>query len=359
MTNSAATINRVLVTGGAGFIGSAVCRHLVGECQAEVLNVDKLTYAANLSSLDAIAKNRRYRFVEADIADHGKISALLRDFAPDAIIHLAAETHVDRSIDSAAPFMHTNIIGTYILLDAARAYWQDLQSGPKDRFRFLLVSTDEVYGSLGKQDPAFNERTPYDPSSPYAASKAAADHLASAWHRTYRLPVIISNCSNNFGPYQFPEKLIPLSILNAMDNLPVRVYGDGQNVRDWLFVDDHARALVEIVRRGRPGAKYNVGARNERSNLSVVELICDLIDELRPSSAKRRSLITFVADRPGHDLRYAIDPSKVERELAWYPRETFEVALRRTISWYLDNTSWWQPLRQNIYSGQRLGIMER
>ena len=357
MINLAATANRVLVTGGAGFIGSAVCRYLVGESQAEVLNVDKLTYAANLQSLASVAQNPRYRFVQADIADHDKISALLRDFKPDAIFHLAAETHVDRSIDSAAPFMQTNVIGTYIMLDAVRAYWHELQPGRRHQFRFLLVSTDEVYGSLGKQDRAFNEQTPYDPSSPYAASKAAADHLGSAWHRTYGLPVIISNCSNNFGPYQFPEKLIPLSILNAMDGLPVRVYGNGQNVRDWLFVEDHAQALVQIMRQGKPGEKYNVGARNERSNLSVVELVCDLVDELRPSSAKRRSLITFVTDRPGHDFRYAIDPSKVERELAWCPRETFEAALRRTVCWYLENPSWWQPLRQNIYSGERLGIV--
>jgi dTDP-glucose 4,6-dehydratase len=355
--NLAEAVNRFLVTGGAGFIGSAVCRYLVGECQAEVLNVDKLTYAANLQSLASIAKNPRYRFVQADIADHGKISALLRDFKPDAIFHLAAETHVDRSIDCAAPFMQTNVIGTYTMLDAVRAYWHELQSGRRHQFRFLLVSTDEVYGSLGKQDPAFNEQTPYDPSSPYAASKASADHLASAWHRTYGLPVIISNCSNNFGPYQFPEKLIPLSILNAMDGLPIRVYGNGENVRDWLFVEDHAHALVEIMRRGKPGEKYNVGARNERSNLSVVELVCDLVDEFRPSSAKRRSLITFVTDRPGHDFRYAIDPLKVERELAWRTHETFEAALRRTVSWYLENPSWWQPLRQNVYSGERLGMV--
>ena len=346
---------RVLVTGGAGFIGSAVCRHMVCKLGYLVLNVDKLTYAANLYSLQAIAQKSNYRFVQLDIADAARMGDGMREFSPDAIVHLAAETHVDRSIDNAAPFIQTNVVGTSILLDLARQYWARLTPARRQRFRFLMVSTDEVYGSLGLQDAAFTESTSYDPSSPYAASKAAADHLAVAWYRTYGLPVIISNCCNNFGPYQFPEKLIPLTILNALEGKAIAVYGRGENVRDWLYVDDHARALVEVLSNGRPGEKYNIGARSERANIEVVRAICDLVDEINGDRGRRRSLIQFVADRPGHDLRYAIDHGKVQRELGWSPAETFETALRRTVRWYAENRWWWEPIRRGSYGGERLG----
>jgi dTDP-glucose 4,6-dehydratase len=346
---------RVLVTGGAGFIGSALCRHMVGRCGYIVLNVDKLTYAANLHSLQAIAGDANYRFVQVDIADAVRMADLMREFSPDAVVHLAAETHVDRSIDVAGPFIRTNVVGTSILLDLARQYWLGLAPPRRQRFRFVMVSTDEVYGSLGLHDAAFTETTPYDPSSPYAASKAAADHLAGAWYRTYGLPAIISNCCNNFGPCQFPEKLIPLTILNALEGKMIGVYGRGENVRDWLYVDDHARALEQVLRNGRPGEKYNIGARNERTNIDLVRTICDAVDEVIGDRGDRRSLIRFVADRPGHDLRYAIDPSKAEQELGWSPAETFETALRRTVSWYIENRSWWEPIRRNVYAGERLG----
>ena len=347
---------KIVVTGGAGFIGSAVCRYLVRETDAHVVNVDKLTYAANLRSLQAIANSPRYTFIKADICDRDAMDGILGAHAPDIIMHLAAESHVDRSISGSDAFVRTNVLGTHCLLEAARAYWMQLPQQRAQDFRFLHVSTDEVYGSLGP-DGAFSEATAYDPSSPYSASKAAADHLAGAWFRTYGLPVIISNCSNNYGPFHFPEKLIPLVILNALEGKPLPVYGDGSNVRDWLFVEDHARALHLIARRGRPGEKYNVGGRNERSNLSVVESICDLLDGLLPQADSRRGLITFVTDRPGHDRRYAIDASKLERELGWRAVETFDTGLAKTVRWYLDNRSWWEPLRHNVYAGERLGLL--
>jgi dTDP-glucose 4,6-dehydratase len=346
---------RILVTGGAGFIGSALCRFLIGASNCEVVNVDKLTYAANLKSLSSIDGNPRYRFCKLDIGDIEGMRALIREARPKAIVHLAAETHVDRSIDSSAEFIQTNIVGTRNLLEAAREYWTILPHDERNAFRFLMVSTDEVYGSLSPKDPTFTEETRYDPSSPYAASKAAADHLALAWHRTYGLPVIISNCSNNFGPYQFPEKLIPLSILNAIERRPIRIYGKGKNIRDWLHVDDHARALVAILEQGRVSAKYNVGARNERSNLDVAESLCAVLDQIAPAATPYRDLIAFVPDRPGHDFRYAIDPAKVEQETGWRPATSFEEALRETVEWYLGNRAWWEPLRAGVYAGERLG----
>jgi len=347
---------KVVVTGGAGFIGSAVCRYLIQETDADVVNLDCLTYASSLASLAGIADNRRYRFARLDICDGDGVQRLLRREQPDAIMHLAAESHVDRSITGAAAFIQTNIVGTYSLLEAIRDYYASLAGAKRDGFRVLHVSTDEVYGSLGS-DGLFSETTAYSPNSPYSASKAASDHLANAWHHTYGLPVLISNCSNNYGPYHFPEKLIPLVILNALEARPLPVYGRGENVRDWLFAEDHARALFLILTRGRPGEKYNVGGRNERRNLEVVEAICDLVDELRPSARSRRDLITFVTDRPGHDHRYAIDTTKIEGELGWRARETFETGLRKTVEWYLSNESWWRPLRERVYSGERLGLV--
>ena len=347
---------RVLVTGGAGFIGSAVCRHLVGECGWEVLNFDCLTYAATLTSLDPVAGSPLYRFVKADIRDRDAVAEAYAGFRPDRIIHLAAESHVDRSIAGAEPFVTTNVVGTYVLLEEALAYWRTLQGEAKADFRFVHVSTDEVYGSLGESG-LFTEATPYDPRSPYSASKAASDHLASAWFHTYGLPVVITNCSNNYGPYHFPEKLIPLVILNAAEGKPLPVYGDGGNVRDWLYVEDHASALRLAAEQGRPGETYNVGGRNERTNLQVVEAICDLVDEMAgplPGGPRRR-LIGFVPDRPGHDRRYAIDASKIERELGWRARESFETGLRKTVRWYLDRRDWWEPLRKR-YAGERLGL---
>jgi dTDP-glucose 4,6-dehydratase len=346
---------KVLVTGGAGFIGSAVCRHLVGE-GASVLNLDALTYAGNLQSLASIGNAPNYRFARADICDSGAVAQAFETFAPDHVIHLAAESHVDRSITGSAAFINTNVVGTFTLLEAARAYWSALKGDRRDGFRFLHVSTDEVYGSLGP-DGAFVEETAYDPSSPYSASKAAADHLVSAWARTYGFPAVISNCSNNYGPYHFPEKLIPLIILNALHGKPLPVYGAGANVRDWLYVDDHARALDLIVARGRIGEKYNVGGRNERRNIDVVRRICAILDRLRPASRPHDSLIAFVADRPGHDQRYAIDATKLERELDWRARETFESGIEKTVRWYLDNEWWWRPLREKVYSGERLGVI--
>ncbi len=348
---------RVLVTGGAGFIGSAVCRHLVAEAGLGAVNVDKLTYAASLGSLASIADHPNYRFVRADVCDRTAMDAVFEAFRPDAVIHLAAETHVDRSITGAGAFVETNICGTFTLLEAARAYWSGLGDAGKAAFRFLHVSTDEVYGSLGP-DGRFTETSPYDPSSPYAASKAGADHLVSAWHRTYGLPTIISNCSNNYGPYQFPEKLIPLMILNAQEGKPLPIYGDGSNVRDWLFVDDHARALLAILERGRPGQKYNVGGGCDISNLEVVERICAILDNERPAGRPHRRLVTFVTDRPGHDKRYAIDATKLETELGWRTRETFATGLEKTVRWYLANGAWWGPLRSGVYRGERLGLLE-
>jgi dTDP-glucose 4,6-dehydratase len=347
---------RILVTGGAGFIGSAVCRHLIQKTNAEVVNVDKLTYAGNANSLRMIDGDPRYRFVRADICDEAVIGELFAETLPDAIINLAAESHVDRSIIGSRSFIETNILGTYTLLEAARRYWSGLSDKAKSGFRFLHVSTDEVYGSLGA-DGFFTETTPYDPSSPYSASKASSDHLAMAWHRTYGLPVIISNCSNNYGPYHFPEKLIPLIILNALERKPLPVYGKGANVRDWLYVDDHARALHQILTKGRPGETYNVGGRNERTNLEVVQTICQILDEIRPNAKPHYHLVSFVPDRPGHDHRYAIDTTKLENELGWKAEETFASGIRKTVCWYLENEWWWGPLRKKIYRGERLGLL--
>ena len=348
---------KILVTGGAGFIGSAVCRHLVRDRGVAVVNVDKLTYAANLASLTPIADNPLYAFEKADICDAAALQRIFAAHAPDAVMHLAAESHVDRSITGAADFIDTNITGTFRLLEAARAYRDSLPEARRDTFRFLHVSTDEVYGSLG-EDGLFHEETAYDPSSPYSASKAASDHLATAWGRTYGLPVVISNCSNNYGPYHFPEKLIPLVILNALEDKPLPVYGTGANIRDWLYVEDHARALFTILTGGRLGEKYNVGGRNERTNLHVVERICACLDEMAPKSHRHADLITFVADRPGHDARYAIDAGKLESELGWRAHETFETGLEKTVRWYLDNETWWRPLREGTYSGERLGLLK-
>ncbi len=347
---------KLLVTGGAGFIGSAVCRYLISKTDTSVVNFDKLTYAATLTSLETIATHPRYKFVQGDICDDGAVTALLAQEKPDAILHLAAETHVDRSITGASNFISTNIVGTFKLLEAARHYFEGAPSSVRDSFRFVHVSTDEVYGSLGEYG-LFDEETAYDPSSPYSASKAAADHLTMAWHRTYGLPVIISNCSNNYGPYQFPEKLIPLTILHALGRKPLPVYGNGSNVRDWLHVEDHARALDLIIRKGVPGNKYNVGGFNERTNIDVVRKICEVLDHLAPSKSSYADLITFVPDRPGHDHRYAIDAAKIERELGWKAQETFETGLENTVTWYLKNEWWWRPLRERTYPGERLGML--
>jgi dTDP-glucose 4,6-dehydratase len=346
---------KVLVTGGAGFIGSAVCRRLVAE-GASVLNLDALTYAGNLQSLAMIDNAPNYRFARIDICDRRSVAEAFETFAPDHVIHLAAESHVDRSIEAGDAFIQTNIVGTFSMLEAARSYWQALPPQGREAFRFLHVSTDEVYGSL-EDEGAFVEETRYDPSSPYSASKAAADHLVSAWARTYGFPAVISNCSNNYGPFHFPEKLIPLIILNALHGKPLPVYGAGANVRDWLYVDDHARALDVIVSRGRIGEKYNVGGRNERRNIDVVRRICSILDELRPTARPRESLIAFVTDRPGHDLRYAIDATKLERELGWRASETFDSGIDKTVRWYLENEWWWRPLRDKVYAGERLGVI--
>jgi dTDP-glucose 4,6-dehydratase len=346
-----------LVTGGAGFIGSAVCRHLCADPSNNVTNLDKLTYAGNLHSLRQIENQPNYRFVQADICDDGAVLKVLRDHQIDVVMHLAAESHVDRSIDGPAAFIETNVVGTFRLLDAALAYWRDLPEPRKSAFRFHHVSTDEVFGDLPFDSGIFTEETPYAPSSPYSASKAASDHLVRAWHETYGLPVVLSNCSNNYGPFHFPEKLIPLVILNALDGRPLPVYGKGANVRDWLFVEDHARALGLIATTGKVGESYNVGGGSERTNLDVVQTICAILDRKRPRGGGKSygDLVTFVSDRPGHDRRYAIDASKIERELGWTPRESFETGLERTIDWYLDNAWWWQPLRKERYAGERLG----
>lgn len=346
---------RVLITGGAGFIGSAVIRHAVTDLGWHVLNVDKLTYAAHLGSLREVEANPLYKLAKIDICDGPELAAQFAAFEPDAVMHLAAESHVDRSITGSRAFIETNVMGTHSLLEAARAYWSALPEARKSAFRLVHVSTDEVYGSLG-DDGLFTETTRYDPSSPYSASKAASDHLASAWARTYGLPVVITNCSNNYGPCQFPEKLIPLVILNALHSKPLPVYGDGANVRDWLHVDDHARALVLALTLGQPGETYNVGGRNERRNIEVVRRICAVLDDLRPQGAPHDRLITFVRDRPGHDQRYAIDAGKIERELGWRARESFDSGIEKTIAWYLANEWWWRPLRDKVYAGERLGL---
>lgn len=347
----------ILVTGGAGFIGSAVCRHLINDTDHRVVNLDKLTYAANLSSLDTVSDSDRYRFIKGDIADRDTVAALLREEDIDVIMHLAAESHVDRSIDGPADFIRTNIVGTYELLEAARGYHAALTGERRDRFRFHHISTDEVYGQLPLDGSLFTEETPYAPSSPYSASKASSDHLVMAWHHTYHLPTVLSNCSNNYGPYHFPEKLIPLIILNGLEGLTLPVYGKGVNVRDWLFVEDHARALVIVATKGEIGRSYNIGGRNERTNLQVVEAICDTLDALAPlnDGRLRRTLIEFVTDRPGHDLRYAINASRIESELGWKAVENFETGLEKTVRWYLDNESWWRPIRDGRYAGNRLG----
>jgi len=350
---------RIIVTGGAGFIGSSLVRHLVLVKGYEVLTIDALTYAGNLASLKEVEGHPGHRFLQADIRDSAAMTHAIADFRPDRIMHLAAESHVDRSITGAADFILTNVVGTFTLLEAARTYWNGLEADAKAAFRFLHVSTDEVYGSLEgdlNSETLFREDTPYDPSSPYSASKAASDHLAKAWQRTYGLPVVVSNCSNNYGPYHFPEKLIPLTILNALDGRDLPVYGAGDNIRDWLFVEDHARALDLIAEKGRVGETYNVGGRNERRNIDVVRTICAVLDKLRPTNAPRETLIRFVTDRPGHDARYAIDATKLENELGWRAQEDFDSGIAKTVQWYLDNEWWWRPLRDH-YDGQRLGLI--
>ncbi|KAA5605008.1 dTDP-glucose 4,6-dehydratase [Roseospira marina] len=346
---------KVLVTGGCGFIGSAVIRHVLETTDAQVVNVDALTYAANPASLADWAADPRYAFERVDIRDGAALAQVFRDHDPDAVMHLAAESHVDRSIDGPADFIDTNVVGTYQMLEAARAHWKALPDDRRAAFRFHHVSTDEVFGTLGATG-FFTEETPYAPNSPYSASKAGSDHLVRAWHHTYGMPVVASNCSNNYGPRQFPEKLIPLMILNGLDGKPLPVYGKGENVRDWLHVEDHARALWTILTTGRVGESYNVGGDSERKNLDVVHTICDTLDTLRPAERPRRDLITYVTDRPGHDFRYAIDASKIKRELGWAPVHDFASGIRQTVAWYLDNEDWWAPLRAGVYGGQRLGV---
>lgn len=348
---------RFLVTGGAGFIGSAVVRHLIESSPHEVCVLDKLTYAGNLDNLASVAGDPRYRFKQADICDARAVRQICETFRPDIIMHLAAESHVDRSIDGPGAFVTTNVLGTYVLLETARGYFQALSPAEQARFRFHHVSTDEVFGSLGSEG-FFHEESPYQPNSPYSASKAASDHLARAWNHTYGLPVVTSNCSNNYGPYHFPEKLIPLTILNALEGKPIQVYGHGGNIRDWLYVEDHARALVQIALFGKEGESYNVGAHCEKTNLEVVQSICTLMDEMAPDKlGPHERLIVHVADRPGHDLRYAIDATKITRDLGWRPLETFTSGLRKTVRWYLDNPQWWQRIRSGIYRGERLGTV--
>ena len=349
---------RILVTGGAGFIGSAVIRHIIENTHHHVLNVDKLTYAGNLESLRSIEKSERYKFSQTDICDQVVLERIFHEFQPDSVMHLAAESHVDRSIDGPAAFIQTNIVGTYSLLEAARKYWLSLTLDAKEAFRFHHISTDEVYGDLVGTTDLFTETTPYAPSSPYSASKASSDHLVRAWQRTYGLPTIVTNCSNNYGPYHFPEKLIPLVILNALDAKPLPIYGKGDQIRDWLFVEDHARALYQVVTEGVVGETYNIGGHNEKQNIEVVKTICKILDELKPQSTgqKYETLITFVKDRPGHDLRYAIDAAKIEKELSWTPQETFETGIRKTVEWYLNNLDWCRRVQDGSYQRERLGV---
>ncbi|MGO3396344.1 MAG: dTDP-glucose 4,6-dehydratase [Serratia proteamaculans] len=355
-------MKRILVTGGAGFIGSAVVRHIIEATQDSVLVLDKLTYAGNLESLLVVADNPRYSFEQVDICDRAALDRVFAEYQPDVIMHLAAESHVDRSIDGPAAFIETNVVGTYTMLEAARHYWQPLDAEKKQSFRFHHISTDEVYGDLHGTDDLFTETTPYSPSSPYSASKASSDHLVRAWLRTYGLPTLVTNCSNNYGPYHFPEKLIPLVILNAVAGKPLPVYGDGAQVRDWLYVEDHARALYQVVTEGVVGETYNIGGHNERKNIEVVQTICDLLEELAPNKPqgveKYRDLITYVKDRPGHDMRYAIDAGKIDRELGWRPQETFESGIRKTVSWYLNNEIWWRRVQDGSYAGERLGLSD-
>ncbi|MCH7296572.1 dTDP-glucose 4,6-dehydratase [Acinetobacter higginsii] len=349
---------KILLTGGAGFIGSAVVRHIIKTTKDTVLNIDKLTYAGNLDSLKEIDEDPRYQFQQVDICDALKLEQIFEQFRPDAVMHLAAESHVDRSIDGPSAFIQTNIVGTYTLLEAARKYWQALDNNKKASFRFHHISTDEVYGDLEGTTDLFTETTPYAPSSPYSASKASSDHLVRAWQRTYGLPTIVTNCSNNYGPYHFPEKLIPLVILNALDGKALPIYGKGDQIRDWLFVEDHARALYQVVTQGLVGETYNIGGHNEKQNIEVVKTICKILDELRPQANAQayESLITFVKDRPGHDLRYAIDASKIERELGWKPLQTFETGIRKTVEWYLNNLEWCRRVQDGSYQGERLGV---
>ncbi|MBO6573723.1 MAG: dTDP-glucose 4,6-dehydratase [Balneola sp.] len=345
---------RIVVTGGAGFIGSALVRLILNHTEHLVLNIDKLTYAGHLESLINVSNSNRYQFEQADICDADEINRNFNEFQPDAIIHLAAESHVDRSIDGSAEFIKTNVNGTHVLLEETRKYWNALKGDLKKNFRFLHVSTDEVYGSLGKEG-FFTEETSYDPRSPYSSSKAASDHLVRAWHHTYGLPTMITNCSNNYGPYQFPEKLIPVVILKALQGKEIPVYGKGDNVRDWLYVDDHALALLKVVKEGVPGETYNIGGHNEKQNIEVVHTICDTLDELVAKDLKYRDQISLVTDRPGHDFRYAIDASKIEKELGWIPKETFESGIKKTIQWYLDNIDWCERVTVNNYDLKRLG----
>ncbi|WP_084679319.1 dTDP-glucose 4,6-dehydratase [Methylocystis sp. ATCC 49242] len=347
---------RVMITGGAGFIGSAVSRAFIHSSDDHILVLDKLTYAGNLASLKPVAEDPRFSFLQADICDRAAVGRAYSEFQPDVVMHLAAESHVDRSIDGPAAFIETNLVGTFVMLEAALEYWRALPADRARNFRFQHISTDEVFGSLGA-DGLFREDTPYAPTSPYSASKAGSDHLVRAWRHTYGLPTIVTNCSNNYGPYHFPEKLIPLMIINAIEGKPLPVYGRGENVRDWLYVEDHAAALMLVAREGVVGDSYNVGGRNEWRNIDVVHAICDLMNEFRPRAGGYRDLITFVNDRPGHDLRYAIDSSKIERDLGWKPAERFETGLRKTVQWYLDNQEWWQAIRSGKYRGERLGVL--
>ncbi|CAI1663983.1 dTDP-glucose 4,6-dehydratase [Serratia fonticola] len=352
---------KIIITGGAGFIGSAVSRHIIRYTQDEILILDSLTYAGNLESLVSIEESERYQFEHVDICNRSELERIFAKFQPDAIMHLAAESHVDRSIDGPAAFIETNIVGTYTLLEATRKYWQALGEQAKMTFRFHHISTDEVYGDLDGTDDLFTESTPYAPSSPYSVSKASSDHLVRAWLRTYGLPTIVTNCSNNYGPYHFPEKLIPLTILNALEGKALPIYGNGTQVRDWLYVEDHARALYKVVCEGKVGETYNIGGHNERKNIEVVQTICRLLDELVPNKpgnlVKYEDLITFVTDRPGHDMRYAIDATKIERELGWKPQETFESGVRKTVEWYLENEEWWSRVKDGSYAGERLGLI--
>ncbi|KFF64052.1 dTDP-glucose 4,6-dehydratase [Pectobacterium brasiliense] len=353
-------LKRILITGGAGFIGSALVRYILTETQDSVVVVDKLTYAGNLSSLAPVADSSRFAFEQVDICDRAELDRVFTAYQPALVMHLAAESHVDRSIDGPAAFIETNIVGTYTMLEAARHYWQNLADVDKRAFRFHHISTDEVFGDLHGTDDLFTETTPYAPSSPYSASKASSDHLVRAWLRTYGFPTVITNCSNNYGPYHFPEKLIPLVILNAVAGKPLPVYGDGAQIRDWLFVEDHARALYKVVTEGEIGETYNIGGHNERKNIEVVQTICALLEELAPNKPAGvehyRDLITYVKDRPGHDMRYAIDAGKIERELGWRPEETFETGMRKTVSWYLNNEKWWRSVQDGSYAGERLGL---
>ncbi|KPD04316.1 dTDP-glucose 4,6-dehydratase [Moellerella wisconsensis] len=353
-------MKRILITGGAGFIGSAVVRHIIENTEDMAIVVDCLTYAGNLESLASVAQSERYAFESVNICDAAALDTLFNQYQPDAVMHLAAESHVDRSIDGPAAFIETNIVGTYTLLEAARRYWSQLTEQQQAAFRFHHISTDEVYGDLDGPDGLFTETTPYAPSSPYSASKASSDHLVRAWHRTYGLPTMITNCSNNYGPYHFPEKLIPLIILNALAGKPLPVYGKGEQIRDWLYVEDHARALHLVVTQAEPGSTYNIGGHNERRNIDVVNTVCDLLEQLCPEKpqgiANYRDLIVYVTDRPGHDMRYAIDAEKIANELGWRPQETFESGIRKTVEWYLNNQTWWQRVLDGSYAGERLGL---